>query len=352
MNRPEYKRILLTRTDRLGDVLLTTPAIKAVRDAYPNAYIAMVVRPYTELALKGNPHLNEVIVYDKYGAYRSTAGSLKFAKSLRDNRFDLVIIFHPTNRMHILSFLAGIPKRVGYDERFSFLLTDRIKNLKHEGKKHESEYNFDLLDVLGVESSENKLYLTVDGEAQKSVNLLLSKYGVKDNDKIISLHPGASCLSKMWPADKFAQLADKLIDKYNVKIVVTGASEKKDMDSCESVKKLMQKEALYFVGNLNIIELGALLQRSALFISNDSGPVHIAVAVNTPVISLFGRNQAGLGPKRWGPLGPKDISLHKDVGCAGLCLAHDCIRKFECLEAISVDEVLDAAEKLSNIGKQ
>ena len=120
-------RILLTRTDRIGDVVLSTPAIKAVRDRYPEAYIAFMVRPYARDIVEGNPYLNEVIVYDKYGKHKSVFKTIKFALGLRKKKFDLAIMLHPTNRVHLIAYLAGIPERVGFDRKMPFLLTKKYR---------------------------------------------------------------------------------------------------------------------------------------------------------------------------------------------------------------------------------
>ena len=332
--------------------MLTTPAIKAVREAYPDACLAMIIRPYTELAVKSNPCLNEVIVYDKYGRHKSMLAGIGFAKELKNKNFDLCIVFHPTNRMHIITYLAGIPRRIGYDENFSFLLTDRIKNTKHEGKMHEAGYNLRMLKLLGIESNEKELYVPVDDQAVKFIDKLLLESGIGKEDKVIAIHPGASCPSKIWPLERFAKLADRLIENYGVKIVVIGGQGSRDIFRVNSMKKFMQKEPLFLSGKLNVSRLTALLKRAALFISNDSGPVHLAVAVKTPVVAIFGRNQPGLSPTRWGPLGPKDIVLHKDIGCSGICLAHNCKRGFECLEAISVENVLSAIKGMGILNEQ
>lgn len=346
--RQDYKKILLVRTDRLGDLVLTTPAIKAVRESYPDAYIAMIVRPYTELLIRDNPYLNEVIVYDKYGRDRSAIAGIRFAMELKRSNFDLAIIFHPTNRMHIITYLAKIPRRIGYDENLSFLLTDRIKNTKHEGKMHERDYTLDMLKILEIEAEDKELYIPIDNEAERYIGELLSRQGIGEGDRVVAIHPGASCPSKIWPLERFAKLADRLIQSCKVRAVVIGGEDKRDIFCVDSVKKFMQEEAVFLTGGLDLPRLGALLKRAVVFVSNDSGPVHVAVAVKTPVVSIFGRNQPGLGPTRWGPLGPRDIVLHKDVGCAGICLAHDCKRGFDCLKAISVDEVFSAAETLLN----
>ena len=120
-----YKRILIVRTDRIGDVLLSTPVIKALRDAWPYAYIAMIVSPYAKEIVEGNPYLDEVIIYNKDGKHRSALRTIKFALNLKKKKFDLAVILHPTNRVHLVSFLAGIKRRIGYDRKLGFLLNKK-----------------------------------------------------------------------------------------------------------------------------------------------------------------------------------------------------------------------------------
>jgi len=320
--------------------VLTTPAIKAVRDTYPRAYIAMMVRPYTEPVVKDNPYLDEVIVYDKYGVHGSLMASIRFAYRLKRKKFDIAIIFHPTNRTHIITSLAGIPRRVGYKGRLSFLLTDIIENKKHEGKRHEQYYNLELLAYLGIGIKDPGLYLQVSNEAQGYVDGILSNGGIGKHERVVAVHPGASCPSKVWPLEKFAKLTDELIDIYGLKVVVVGGRDDRDMGYLKTLEELMSRKALFLPGRLNITQLAALLKRAEVFISNDSGPVHVAVAVGTRVLAFFGRNQPGLSPLRWGPTGPDDIVFHKDVGCSGICLAHNCKKAFSCLASITVEEVL------------
>ncbi len=347
MRNSKKMKILLARTDRLGDLVLTTTAIKAVREAYPDAHIAIIVRPYGKLLVDGNPYIDEVITYDKLGLHRSVGATIRFALRLRKARFDRAVIFHPTNRMHLITYIANIPRRVGYDNKLSFLLTDRIKNTKHKGEKHERDYTLDLLKALGISSQEKELFVALDDNARLRIEQILSNHGIAAKDTLVTLHPGASCVSKIWPSERFAKLADALIEKNNIKIAVISGKDKRDLFCAESVKGFMQKEAIFLTGGLDLRELAALLKRSVLFISNDSGPVHVATAVGTPVLDIFGRNQPGLSSLRWGPLGKKDVVIHKDVGCEGICLAHNCKRGFACLRAISVEDVYTAIQSMN-----
>jgi len=338
-----FKRILIVRTDRVGDVLLSTPVIKALREEFPSAYIAMMVSPYAKDAIEGNPYLDEVIVYDKDGRDKSWFASAKFALSLRKKKFDLALVLHPTNRVHLVTFFSGIPRRIGYDRKMGFLLSDRIKHTKQHGEKHELEYNLDLVRYLGIEPQDKTLFIPLKKEAEQWAADILGQEGITARDKLLALHPAASCPSKIWPQSRFAQVADRLADKYAFKVILIAGP--KDMQYAAKTIKAMHKPAINLAGKLSVSQLASILKRCTLFISNDSGPVHIASAVGTPVISIFGRKQPGLSPRRWGPVGRRDKFLHKDAGCIR-CRAHNCVKEFACLKAITVDDVLAAAQEI------
>lgn len=144
--------------------------------------------------------------------------------------------------------------------------------------------------------------------------------------------------------EKFVVLANRLVEDYALKIVIT-ASGIEDVALAGAIAKEIRYPALNLAGKTSVSQLAALLKRAAIFISNDSGPVHIASALGTPVVSIFGRNQAGLSPARWGPVGAKDKYLHKEVGCS-VCLAHNCKIGFDCLKAITVEDVLKAVDDI------
>ncbi|MDD5409371.1 MAG: lipopolysaccharide heptosyltransferase II [Candidatus Omnitrophica bacterium] len=341
----EYRRILVVRTDRIGDVLLSTPVIKALRVKYPQAYISMVVAPYARDIVEGNPYLDEVIIYDKDIKHKSWIRSLKFARRLKNKKFDLAVILHPTNRMHLITFLAGIPGRLGYNRKFGFLNNLARAHVKQEGRMHEAEYNLDLISTLGASGNAQDLFMPIRPESEKWVKDLFTGYGIKETDKLLAINPGASCPSKIWPQDNFAKAAEILAKKHNFKVLVV--SGPKDIHLANMIAAKIGDKALNLSGKTSVSQLASILKRCVLFISNDSGPVHIASSLGVPVISIFGRNQAGLSPRRWGPLGKQDKYLHKDVGCLQ-CLAHNCKKEFACLKAISVEDVLSAAESMLN----
>lgn len=324
-------RILIIRTDRIGDVVLSTPAITATRKAYPDAYIAVMVSSQAKDIVKGNPYINEVIVYDKKGVFHA----LRFANWLREKKFDLALILHSTNRVNLIAFLAKIPKRVGYARgKMDFLLTDKLEYKKRLAEKHEAEYSLDVLRSMGIDAETSPLVVPVNKENEKHIDEL----GLKKDGKFVVIHPGASHISKIWPAEKFAKAADILIERFGAQVILISGPQQVNIG--DKVRSLMKNKPIFLCGKTSIGDLAALFKRSSLFISNDSGPVHIACAIGTPVISIFSRNERGLSPKRWGPLGTKTAVLHKDVGCLE-CLAHNCKKGFLCLNSITVEELIE-----------
>lgn len=336
------KRILVTRTDRIGDVILSLPAIGAIRKAFPDAYIAVMVQARIDDMLKGNPNINEVIVYDKNKKHKGILKNINFIKYLRSKKFDMALNLHSTKRINLLCFLAGIPMRIGYARgKADFLLTDKIEYTKKLGEKHEAEYSLDILRYLGINPEFTYPFIYVRGEDEKKAGEILKNLDINIGEKFAILHPGASCRSKMWPLENFAKTGDMLIENLKIKVMINLAPGQADLG--EKVRGLMKNKPVFFCEPTTLGELAALFKKADLVISNDSGPVHIAAAVGCPVISIFGRNQKGLSPVRWRPLGAKSLAIHKDVGCKK-CLAHDCEKGFLCLKSISAQEVFEKAK--------
>lgn len=340
-----YNKILIIRTDRIGDALLSTPAIKAVRRNFPFAHIAVMARPYAEEIVLGSPYIDEVILYDKDKKHKSIFSTLKFAFNLRKKRFDLALILHPTNRVNIISFLANIPERIGWNRKLGFLLTRKLADKKYLGEKHEIEYTLDIIKEIGIETKDKIPFMPLRKDHRKNVEDFFEKNNIGGKDRLIAINPTASCPSKMWPLENFIELSNELAKRYNAKILVI--SGPKDSQKIEGFIKSLDN-AIDAGGKVSVGGLAWLLKKSRLLISNDSGPVHIAASVGTPVIAIFGRSQPGLSPKRWGPVGRNDIFLQRSAGCE-ICLAHNCVKDFSCLKAIKVEDVLDAVKKFKDI---
>ena len=334
------KKILIMRTDRLGDAILSTPAIANLRKFYPDSYIAFLCRPYTKDVVEGNPYLDEIIIYDKNKEHKSIFSSIKFCLSLRKKNFDTVFILNPNNRSNMLAFFAGIPHRIGLNRKMGHLLTQPIEDKKHEGKKHELEYTLDILKEAGIPITEKQTYFPIKKESEKRIEELLLANGIKNNDFVV-IHPSASCPSKRWMLDNFIKLSRLIKEKTKLKVIIISSKEEKKF--AEELTK--EERVIDFRGILSICDIGVLLKQSKLFVSNDSGPVHIASSLNVPVISIFGRNDPGLSPMRWKPLGEKSFYIHKAISCKK-CLAHNCINNFRCLRSIEPEEVFALIRKI------
>jgi ADP-heptose:LPS heptosyltransferase len=209
--------------------------------------------------------------------------------------------------------------------------------------KHEIDYSLDILKYIGVKPAVRELYMPVNSVSERKIAAMLKEDGVKDSDIIIAVNPGASCASKRWNVEKFAKVSNRLAEKYGARIVIiSGPSDKALGDKLAS---LITTGCVNLSGKTGIGDVASLLRRARLFISNDSGPVHIGCAVGVSVIVIFGRSDRGLSPKRWGPSGKHDTVLHKSAGCE-ICYAHNCKSAFKCLDSITPEEALEAAEKI------
>lgn len=346
MLRRQPSRILVIRLDRIGDLVLSTPVLTALRDAFPGAAVSVMVQPVCEDLVQGHPAVHEVIVYDKRGKHRSPFQTMRFALSLRSHKFDVALVLHPTNRSHWIVWLAGIPTRIGYARKLgAWLLNRPLVHRKQEGTRHERDYTLELLKPLGITPRAIPPTVALQDKAKSSVEAMLTQASIPSTHRLVTIHPSASCPSKRWLPERFAQVADRLIEEQGVSVCIVAAAT--ELVHAEAVKRAMRRDAVMLAGKLSVAELTACLVRSELLVSNDSGPVHIAAAVGTAVVDIFGRNQRGLSPQRWGPIGEGHIILHKDVGCV-TCLAHNCDIQFRCLTELTVDEVYQAAASLLN----
>ncbi len=334
------ERILIVRLDRIGDVVLSTPVIQVLRTAYPQAFIAMMVRSECQDLVMGNPALNQVIIYEKGRGYRGIRETIRFAWRLRRSKFNVALVLHPTYRSHWIVRLAGIPVRIGYQRKGGRLLTHRLPHRKQEGRRHEADYTLDLVRFMGLHPPAPHPVVPVRPEAERRVSALLEKLGLSASEPLVVLHPSASCPSKRWLPQRFAEVADRLIDTTGHRMILVAGPG--DLRYANEVEQAMRCRAVNLAGMLSIAELACVLKRCRLLISNDSGPVHVAAALGTPVVTIFGRNQPGLSQGRWGPLGEGHVILQKDVGCV-TCLAHKCDIGFLCLTSLSSEEVYQAA---------
>lgn len=339
------KRILVIEVNWLGDVLFSTPFIRALRNANPDGYIACLLHPRTREILDGNPAVNEIVIYDEEGIHKGLLGKIKLVLSLRRKHFDTVYILHRSFTKALIAYLTGARERIGYPAKNrEKLLTKAVE--EPDAGVHSVEYFMNLAgeSASGVKEPAYEFYIK-DAD-RLYVRDYLSVRGVNPGDKIITLCPGGNWDPKRWPKENFAALSDMLAGKYGVKVVITGGEKEKTL--AERIKGMMKHPAVVACGDTNLKQLGAILERSLLVIANDTGSMHIAVAVGAKVIALFGPTS----PEMTGPYGRGSYRVIKSrIECDVPCYDVTC-RDNKCMKAISVEEVLaESADILNKVKK-
>ncbi len=344
----KIKKILIIRLDNIGDILVTTPSIRALREKFKEARIDILVKSYTKDLVKNNPYIDNVIVFDSPWLHRKAKlnpfGSLKFflknelIKRLRSEKYDLALEFHTDPRNILLMFLIKARYRLGHAVRgLGFLLTHAVpyKENAHIVDKHAA-----IVECLGCSVKDKKTDLFIDaGTAIK-----MKKAAGKTGNKIICLNPGTGRLNKYWFNERWAKLADYLVERYDLDIAFTG--DKNDLKDIDEIMGFMKnrKRCNVFAGKLSLLETSALIKNSRLMVSTDSGPLHLAKAVGTPVVGLYGP----VNPVEWGYKDKKSAYVSGFNKCTCKYLP-DCIRKTDrylCMKSISVQDILKAVEGL------
>ena len=327
------EKFLVVRTDRIGDVILSTPVLEAVKETYPHSQIYMLVSPYTKDILKNNPFLDGLILDEKKGI----GGFFSLLKEVRKHKFDVAVLLYPTFALAFLLWLSRIKVRIGNGYRaYQLFFNQKIYQHRSLIEKHESEYNLDMLVPLGISPKKRLPKMFLSPEERQSAEFSFSNWGIKDNDQIVVIHPGSGNSALNWPPEKFGLFADKLIEKKNIKIILTGSEKERELTN--KVKSSVKNPVLDLTGKTTLRELACLLERSEVIVSGSTGPMHMASALGTPVVALFCPIFV-TGPKRWGPLGEGHETILPPVPTCKKCNPESC-SYFPCMEKIEVDEVM------------
>jgi len=333
------KRILIVNVNWVGDVLFSTPFIRAVRESNPDAYIACLLHPRCKEMLEDNSRLNEIIIYDEEGAHKSLLGKWRLIKELRSKNFDKVFLLHRSFTKALMTYLAGIKERIGYPTKNrGGILTKIVEEPADE--MHKVEYFLNIARAVGVEPRDVSYEFFVQDRERKFIKELLLKEGVTDKDFVVVLCPAGNWSPKRWPRENFARLGDELAEKFGAKIVLSAA--RKDLELIEEIKSVMANAPIVTTGKTNLKQLGALLERADLVVANDTGPMHMAVAVGVKTIALFGPTSARLT----GPYGKGSYRIVcKNKSCDVPCYNITCTDNV-CMSAIKVGDVLNEASEM------
>ncbi len=335
MRAQENKKILIFNVNWLGDVLFSTAAIRNIRRNFPDSFIACIIPSRCYPVLKGNPNLDEIIIFDEKDRHKGILARFDFVRSLKARGFDIAFLLHRSFSRALICRLAGIPKRIGYYTRKrSFLLTQKIMPPLRDSL-HRIDYYLDIIEKAGLKIEDRYTEFYISGEDIKFIQEFLSKNSVSNKDFLVVINPGGNWLSKRWPKEYWAELADKLIERFRAKVVVTGGHN--DISLAAQIKEGMKFRPIIACGVFNLKQLGALAKEASIFITADTGPLHIANSVGAKkIIAIFGPTS----PKVTGPYPLKNVViLQKNVGCVIPCYGVKC-KDNRCMKAVTPEDVL------------
>ncbi len=338
------KNILIVRNDRIGDVVLSLPLAGLIKEHYPDCKVTFLLKNYTKDIANDHPKIDDVIIL------KEDNGKIpvwKNVNQLKKGSFDTSIIVYPTFITALIIFLARVIFRVGSGYRwYSFLFNKKVFEHRKYAEKHELEYNVNLLKVFGIEeniSTKNVLFdIHINKTSMEKVNKTLTDSGVEFEKKLIIVHPGSGGSAIDLPIEKFSQLVKNLSLLNDLNIIVTGNEDEKNM--CNTISA--NTKAIDLSGEFNLSEIICLISLSDIFISNSTGPIHIAAALGKYTVGFYPKIRA-CSPERWGPFTEKKVIFTPELECND-CTREQCER-LNCMNSIDIDSVTKEITKLISI---
>ncbi len=338
MQKQNIRNILAISTTGLGNLVLYTPVLRALRRDFPESHITLLVASRSAANLmEGCKEIDEVIIINK--TKKSILNWLKIIKHIKNLKVDLVItsFLDKSFKVALFSWLTGACSRVGYKNKaYGWLYSHQVPITE---KKHEIEYNLDLVRALGLtirRANEKAPFISTTPLEEELANDFLLKSHISPKELLIGVHPGSGLSvgsAKRWSREKFARLCDLILTIPKAKVIVFGGPEERY--AAEEMAKFMRKKPVIIAGDTDIRMTAALIKRSVLFISNDSGLMHLATAVKTPVLAIF-------GPTLWWknyPWGRDNVVIRKELACSPCYnYRHIQCKTLKCLEMIKVEE--------------
>ena len=337
MDRTTFPRILVVRPDRIGDVLLSLPVLDALRNRWPEAYLAMLVRPYTRDVLVENPCLDAIIEDDPEAGHRGLAGFFGQVRRLKTHGFDTALILMPTARIAWLLFMAGIPRRISVGRKVYHALTftRSISRHRYIPLRHESDYCLELARAIGAGEPGGLPLIEVPEPERRQAREMLKR---PDGRPIIGIHPGNGRNAPNWTTERYGELAGCIQQRHKAKIVITGSTDEAPL--AEAIGQRLNGPFLSLAGKLTLRELIAIIGELDLLVSSSTGPMHLAGALGIPTVSIFCPLPAR-SPQRWRPLGGRDLNLLPPEGQCPTCDRGPLCE----LSGITVDMVRDAVRE-------
>lgn len=351
---PIPRRILLVRLREIGDVVFTTPAIRALRERFPAAHISYVVEPHAAPVVDRNPHLDRVIVAPRTRGARGLLPDLDLGRRLRAERFDLVIDFHGGPRAGLLTWLSRGRERVGYRVAGrSWIYTRRVDRPRQLRARHSVENQWDLLAAIGIprpDPARQPVEMAVDPAAAAAVNTRLAVAGVGPADRLSVIHVSAGNPFRRWPLERFVAVAAAIARDTGARVVITsGPSEHEAagrvVAGARAAVASRLQELIVACGDFSLAELRALLERAVVFVGGDSGPLHIAATSPAAIVGLYGPTLPARSAP-WRSPALTTVSIEPEPLPCRPCDQRICAPgDFRCLVSIDADRVAGAAIK-------
>jgi heptosyltransferase-1 len=337
--------ILIVKLSAIGDVVHTLPSLAALRKRYADADITWVVEEAASDLIMDHPLLDRVIIWRrkgfigdlKLGRIRSALKEIKkFLSELRARPYDLVIDFHGLFKSAAIVLLSGGTRKLGYDSLQELSGLCYSEKIPEDMGKHAVDRHLNFARHLGVQEAAPEFVIPIRERNESHARALLTAGGIGPNDPFVAISPQALWETKLWSDQKFAQLSERIIQELNMPVVFTGGEKK----SIEGIQSFMTLPSVDLAGRTTLRDLACLYREASLLVTTDSGPMHLAAAMRTPVVALFGPTD----PSRTGPYGKDHTVIRMDLPCSP-CFLKTCKTKL-CMQGITVEDVFQAVRKI------
>lgn len=334
--KDKIERILLIRFGSLGDVVLTLPVVEAVRKAFPNAYVAMLVGDRSADVVTADTRLDEVIIFKRnLNGIASISELNRIIHVIKARNFDISIDLQRKFRSSYIAFCGNVRERIGYHQPYGFLCTVKVPD---KGNIHAVDRNLRLLAPLGIRANVERPIMMLSSESRAFADNFFRSKGL-ENSLTVGMFVGAGWRHRCWMPERFAKIGDLASQRYNAKILVFGGPDEKDI--VKEVLKNMNHEAIPIPGENTIQQLAGLISKCHVFISNDTGPMHISVALNVPTIALFGPGNH----IKFQPIGERHTTIKKALPCSPCKQFTDKCKDNICMKSITIEDVWDAVQR-------
>ena len=342
LNLKKIKKILIRSTNWIGDAIMTTPAVRAIRKNFPDAEISILTKPWVVPVFSDSPYVDNLLIYDEAGKHKGMVGKMRLAKDLKQYGFDAAILLQNAFEAALITFFAGIPCRIGYNTDVrGFLLTHSVSCTPQIKKIHQTGYYLGILQGVGLDTDGPGLDLVVNNKDQKRAAEILEEHGISRADRLVGINPSATFgPAKQWFPERYAALSDKIHEVFGADILLFGGP--KDRELGIRISQMMQHPLVDLCGKTKLGEAIALISMCNLFITNDSGLMHVAAALDIPLIAIFGSTN----PVTTGPKGLNSKIVRVPIDCSP-CLKPECPKgHLKCMDQIDVNMVFEVVKEL------